>query len=80
MWKSLLVILLVGFSSAWFTDLSSESVFLSVFLPLIDALALLALVIWIVLFLHARSAGLRTPYDGSGGGSFLDGSGGDGGD
>ncbi len=79
MWKSLLVILLVGFSSAWFTDLSSESVFLSVFLPLIDALALLALVVWIVLFLHTRGAKLHRPYDSSGGGSPFDGSG-DGGD
>ena len=79
MWKSLLVILLVGFSSAWFTDLSSESVFLSVFLPLIDALALLALVVWIVLFLQARGANLHRPYDSSGGDSPFDGSG-DGGD
>lgn len=80
MWKSLLLILMLGFASAYYTDLSSDSTFYAVFLPLIDALALLALVIWIVLFLHARGGRLRRPYDSSGGDSPFNGSGGDGGD
>lgn len=53
--KSLIVILVIGFSASWFTDLDSDSVVLSLLLPVVDALALIALVIWIVFFLQARA-------------------------
>jgi len=47
--KSLIVILLVGFGSWHYMDLSSESGFHSVFAPIAFVISLIAVALWLVL-------------------------------
>ena len=59
MWAVLIVV--VGGFALWQTDLTSSSMFHSVVAPSVVGLALVALLIWIVMFLRRR--GVRQTFD-----------------
>lgn len=51
-WRFPLSVLVLGGLAFWFSDLSSKAWLLSVILPLLVALALVSLMVWLVLFLY----------------------------
>ena len=77
----LLLIVGLGVMAYWSTDVYSESLLRSVLLPIVSALSLVALIVWLVSLL--RSVGIRmrsrSHYLGDGGFDMPDGGGGDGG-
>ena len=79
MFRSLIVILLIGGTSFYHTDISSDAMLNGVLLPLVDFFSAVALVLWIVLFLHKR--GIRQAFGTGDAGSGFGGDigGGDGG-
>ena len=76
----LFIIALITGTSLYHTDLESHSIFFSVLLPIVDFFSLIALALWIVLYLHGKGIDLnaRPGSGGDGFGDFFDG-GGDGG-
>jgi len=72
--KSIIAILVIGYISWTYTDLSSESSLESVLSPLVFLLCLIALCLWLVL---RGGFGGRTSDRSSGLGSYFDGGGGD---
>ena len=78
MFKSLAIILLVAALSIYNSDLNSESAVLSLLLPILSVISLVALALWLVAFFHRRGINQKTG-PGGGGMDFNDGGGGDGG-
>ena len=77
---SLITILTVGSVSLYFTDIESKSVLLSVLLPIVDLISLIALAFWFVWLFHKR--GVKQTFSSSSetggvgmGGDFLGGDG-----
>lgn len=60
MFKALIVIVVSGAASFYFTDLGSEAAFYAIVLPIIDALILMALALWLVLFFHQQGIDEKT--------------------
>jgi hypothetical protein len=79
--KSLLTIIVVGGISFYYTDIESPSLLLSIFLPIINFLALLTLGFWFVTLFHKIGINQTSSSGGGDGTGFFGGGdgGGDGG-
>ncbi len=60
MFKTLIAIVLTGTLSFYFTDLRSEAALYAIVLPIVDALALIALAVWVVIFFHQQGIDEKT--------------------
>ena len=77
MLRALIVILLIGLPSIYYSDFESESVLASLLLPILAVLSLIGLALWAVCFFHRRGIS-QTVKPGAGPGASF-GDGGDGG-
>jgi uncharacterized membrane protein YgcG len=80
--KSLIIIIIIGITSFSYTNIESNSVFLSVALPILFFISLVALAIWFVAFFNKNNISQTTDSRGSdsgGLGGFDGGGNGDGG-
>lgn len=67
--KTLVLILAISGASIYYTDLESESGIISILLPLVFVISLIALALWLVTLFHKRgmTQTTNTSVDGSSG-------------
>lgn len=66
MFRILCILLLVGFASFRFTDISSASALTSVILPLVDTFILISLTLWLIAYIQTRDIDPDVPRSGAG--------------
>jgi len=76
MFRILCILLLVGFASFRFTDISSASALTSVILPLVDTFILISLTLWLIAYIQSRNVDQDVPRSGAGSWWLGDGDGG----